>query len=172
MDSETREFRPDVIDLPTGYPVYCIYVPSGFDEEFEMKLIEELKKWGNNLGKNIFVATWDIKDPSYITFSKQIKLEARPALILTDSNKPNEQSLLIKITDLKTLTDIEGLKIILNNISQLILIDEKKEALKKFMLDKKQKEIQNLIKDILKQVNIKFKFSISLGLFSFSFENK
>jgi len=167
-----RAYVEGTKELPPGYVAYCIYVPSGFDKEYETKLIEVLKKWGENLGKNVFVATWDIGDPSYVEFSKKINLKSFPALILTDTNDPDTNSFLIKITDIRILSDIEKLKVILPVIIQLIIINEKKEALQNYMRVKNETKIKDLIKEMFKNINIKFKFSISLGIFSISLENK
>jgi len=172
IPNELRDYEPSATKMPEGYVAYCVYVPSGFDEEYETKLIEALKKWGENLGKNVFVATWNIGDPSYVEFSKKINLKSLPALILTDSNDPDINSFLVKITDIQILRDIEKLKVILPAIVQLIIINEKKEALKNYMKLKNEKKIKEVITEVLKNINIKFKFSISLGIFSISLENK
>jgi hypothetical protein len=167
----TREFEPNVKRLPEGYPVYCIYIPSGFDYEFEKNLIEELAKWGKRWGKNLYVATWDIGDPSYEKLSKDINLDKIPALILTDDNEPNINSFLIKITDIKVINNINFLKEILLNLFQLILTGKNLEALKQYLREKNEMKIKNLAKDVIKNLKIKLKFSISLGPFSVSIEN-
>jgi hypothetical protein len=38
-EESTREFEAKVKELLEGYPVYCIYIPSGFDYEFEKILL-------------------------------------------------------------------------------------------------------------------------------------
>ncbi len=170
-EESTREFETKVKELPEGYPVYCIYIPSGFDYEFERNLIDTLAKWGENLGKNLYVATWDIGDPSYAKLSMDIQLDKTPALILTDDNKPNVNSFLIKITDIRVINNIDFLKEILGKLYQLILIKENNNALKQYLKEKNEMKVKNIAKEVIKNLKIKFKFSISFGLFSVSVEN-
>jgi len=170
-EESTREFEPKVKQLPEGYPVYCVYIPSGFDYEFEKNLIDTLARWGENLGKNLYVAIWDIGDPSYEKLSMDIQLDKMPALILTDDNKPNVNSFLIKITDIRVINNIDFLKEILRNLYQLILRKEYNKALKQYLKEKKEMEVKNIVKEVMKNLKIKFKFSIAYGLFSVNIEN-
>jgi hypothetical protein len=171
MEEKERAYVEKAKELPAGYMAYCVYFPSGFDQDFEKNLINTLAKWGENYGSNLFVATWDIGDPSYIQISKDINLDKLPCLVITDENKPNVNSFLIKISDIRIINNIDLLKQILPNLLQLIFIKDNNEAIKKYLREKNKAMINEIVKNVMKHLNIKFKLSLSLGLFSINVES-
>ena len=77
-----------ITELPSGYPVYCIFIPSGFDDEFEKDIFQKLFFWGESMGSNVFVAPWKIGDPSYKKLIEALKgdnFRRTPAIVLTDA---------------------------------------------------------------------------------------
>lgn len=61
-----EKFDAPVTSLPSGFPAYCVYVPSGMAEDFTQTLVRSLRVWGRNMGKNLFVCYWDIGAPEFI----------------------------------------------------------------------------------------------------------
>ncbi len=55
-----RTFEGPVTSLPLGYPAYSIYLPTGMAEDFQEDILAKLQVWGDNMGKNLFVAPWNI----------------------------------------------------------------------------------------------------------------
>jgi hypothetical protein len=134
-----------VVELPPGYPAYCIYVPTGMNEEFERQVSEKLQEWGKNMGKNLYVAPWNIGDPSYIELMRRIEFKNRPAIILTDSNNPDKDSFKIVLDDPLIARDVSKLKGILPSILDLILVQENHTATKKYLSEQQKAKIRSLL---------------------------
>ncbi len=124
IGSKERQWEEKTVQLPPGYPVYCIYVPTGMNEEFEKNILAKLQVWGESMGKNLYVAPWNIGDPSYIDLMRKIKFEKRPAIILTDDNEINEDSFLLKLDDPLLIRDVPKLTEILPSLLDLIFRGE------------------------------------------------
>jgi hypothetical protein len=172
--SQERDFKAHAIEMPPGFEVYCIYFPTGMDEEYETKMIDTLRVWGSKLGKNVYVAHWDTRDSSYGELSKQIGLDSVPAIILTDTDKPHSKSLLIKIVDRRVVNNMEKIKTLLPNLAQLILVKENHDDIVKYMNDMNKEMTIAKMKAALGNVrNVKAKVQISLGgIFAVEFDNR
>jgi hypothetical protein len=157
-----------VTELPTGYPAYCIYLPTGMSEDFEKEILSKLQAWGDSMGQNLFVAPWNIGDPSYQDLTKNIKFNNRPAIIMMDRNEIQKDSVVLIVDDPILATNASRLTKLLPILLDLILRGENKDAIKKAMQVKQIALIQSLldpIKAIAGKINITAKWNgISMGL--------
>jgi hypothetical protein len=126
--SSERDWASQTTRLPDGYPAYCIYFPSGFDQSFENNIIEKLHTWGENMGKNLYVAPWKVDDPSYVKILEQIEFKNKPAIVMTDTNNPDTHSYKIVLDNQFLLKDIERLTTVLPVLLDFVLRKDFKEA--------------------------------------------
>lgn len=146
-------------NLPLGYPAYCIYVPTGMNEDFEKNILTKLQVWGESMGKNLYVAPWNIGDPSYIELMKKIGFQNKPAIILTDSENIDRNSFLLVLDDPLLVRDEPKLTEILPSLLDFILKGEYKNATKAAIEAQKISKIKSLSKtfeSILNKVKITF----------------
>jgi hypothetical protein len=156
---------PDpVSNLPSGYPVYCIYFPSGWGTEPEQTTLDALKQWGTSMGKNLYVASWDIGDPAYRDISNKIGLTNVPAVVLTDTAHPDKSSFLIKLDDPKLVSNLDDLRPVLTMILQHLLLGEEAEVLKDLMRSQNEKKIRDFVESALH--GLSFNATVNLGVFS------
>ncbi len=154
--------RPESIkELPQGYPAYCVYIPTGTEQDFEQNTIATLKVWRKSMGKNLCVAPWDVGDPSYpklLALITKIRHREkrqngqppirRPAIFMTDNNMPDEKSFMIILDDLSLLMDNTRLMQILVHLVDSILLGEKKEAMKDAVRASQIKKISVLLRGV------------------------
>jgi hypothetical protein len=155
--------RP-IKSLPENFPAYCIYVPSGMEEFFVSDLVERLKIWGTNMGKNLFVGHWDIGAPEFIDLLKKLGLKNRPFLFLTNTNEITDNSYVLSIDDPAIISDIKQLTSLLPHLLDLILIGENAKAAEEALKKKRRKGIR----DLLRKVGFGKKFKITVSGFGFS----
>lgn len=134
--------------LPPNYPAYCIYVPTGMDEAFERDIIKRLRVWGRNMGQNLYVARWNIADPTYIDLMKALGFKRRPMLILTDENNIRPGSYIVALDDPVLVRAIGQLTALLPQLLDLILIGEHSEAAKKALSSKRETDLKNLLRKL------------------------
>ena len=153
---------PIATSLPEGYPAYCIYIPTGWNLDSEFRVLAKLKEWGISMGSNLLVAPWDIGDISYRVLVQKLEISQVPSIILTDVNKPDKNSLLIKIDDPADVNNVERLVEILPNLVNHILSGNSKMLLKDAIRDRRNSKIRSILKPIsstLKRIK-KLKISI------------
>jgi hypothetical protein len=143
------------------YPAYCVYIPTGMDEEFEKPILDKLKKWGNNMGKNLYVAPWNIGDPSYVQLTNRIGFKNRPAIILTDTDiiSLDKYSFMLILDDPQLIRDAPKLFGVLPALLDLILRKDYRDATKAAIEARKIAKLKSLSKDIesvLDKVKITF----------------
>ena len=154
-------WRPITTSFPDGYPVYCIYIPTGMNIDFEAQVLAKLKQFGESMGKNLFVAPWDVGDPSYIELMRRTGVQKRPSIILTDSNSPDKNSFMI-ILDSKLIKNVDELTTILPSIVDLILQGDKKSAIKSSIQagrGVKLKSLMDHFDSIMKRVKVSFSWN-------------
>jgi hypothetical protein len=152
--------------LPSGYPIYCIYFPSGWGTEAEGNILDALKLWGTSMGKNLYVASWNIQDKSYVDVSKEIGLTKTPAIVLTDS-PPHpgwRESLMLVLDDPNLVNDLDKLRPLLTMILQNVLRGGGAESLKQLMKSQDENKIKQYLVKTLH--GLSFSATINLGLFS------
>lgn len=127
-----RYTAPIYIPEKKDYPAYCIYIPTGMDEEFEKSILDKLMKWGNNMGRNLYVAPWNIGDSSYVQLMNEIGFKNRPAIILTDTDVIDlkKDSFMLILDDPQLIRDIPKLARVLPLLLDLILRKDYNEAVK------------------------------------------
>jgi hypothetical protein len=160
-EGRTRAYNPNpVTEIPPGYPAYCIYVPTGMDEDFEKSVIQKLQLWGENMGKNLYVARWNIGDPSYVELMKKVGFKSRPALILTDTHDPVKESFMLVIDDPAIVRDAGKLTQILPRMLDFVLVGETKSATKTYIDQKNAAKLKALLGSLGSVVgSLKVKFS-------------
>jgi hypothetical protein len=149
------------MSFPEGYPAYCIYIPSGFDVGFEKDVVAKLEQFGISMEKNLFVAPWNVGDPSYVHLINKIGLKRRPAIILTDSNSPDRNSFMI-ILERKLIKDLNELIEVLPSLVDLILQGDKKSAIKESIQARRKIELKLLtdhFSSILKKIKVTFSWN-------------
>jgi hypothetical protein len=152
--SRERQWEEQTVQLPAGYPAYCIYVPTGMNEEYEKNILAKLQVWGESMGKNLYVAPWNIGDPSYIKLMKKIGFERRPAIILADKN-----SFMLVLDDPLIVRKASELTEILPSLLDFILKDEFMVAAKAAVKAGKIAKLKSLsknIESILSKVKVTF----------------
>lgn len=87
--------RRSVKELPAGFPAYCIYIPTGMNHDFEIKVLARLIEWGNTMGNNQLVADWDVGDESYLYLARKLEIKKMPSIVLTDFHNPNKDNFVI-----------------------------------------------------------------------------
>ncbi len=153
-----------VRDLPAGYPVYCIFFPSGWASDAESKVLQALKQWGTSMGENLYVASWDVGSRAYVEISNGIGLTRVPAVVLTDASHPDAGSFMIKLDDAGTVNDLDKLRPLLTLILQRLLLGEKAGLLKELMKARDKNRVRDLVENALHDLS--FKATINLGVFS------
>jgi hypothetical protein len=123
-----RDWQIETTHLPDGYPVYCVYFPSGFDLPFESNIIDKLRRWGETMGKNLYVAPWKVGDPSYVEIMEKINFKKRPAIVMMNSNNPDKESYRLVLDSPLLLKDIERLTTVLSALIDFLLKGDLKEA--------------------------------------------
>jgi hypothetical protein len=156
-----QEWSPSTTSFPDGYPAYCIYIPTGMNIHFEKQVLAKLEEFGESMGKNLFVAPWNIGDPSYIQLMRRIEIKQRPTIILTDSNSPDKNSLMI-VLDSKLIKNINELTEILPSLVDLILQGDKKSVIKSSIQAGRRIKLKSLLDhfdSIMKKVKISFSWN-------------
>lgn len=151
-----------------SFPAYCIYIPTGIDESADNEIFSRLLKWGDKMGKNLLVVTWDIGHPSYVDLIKNVNKSKkgiavkRPAIVLMDRPDFDKDSLLIVIDDQKIMRNVEKLNEILPLLLDLILIGDKRNAIKSYLREQSPSKVNSMI-DSMKSIagNIKITFSFN-----------
>jgi hypothetical protein len=158
--SRERQWEDQTVQLPAEYPAYCIYVPTGMNEEFEKRILAKLQVWGESMGKNLYVAPWNIGDPSYIELMKKIGFESRPAIILTDDNNMDKNSFMLVLDDPLIVRDASKLAEILPALLDFILKGEYMDAAKAAAEARKIAKLKSLSKNV-ESILSKVKVTIS-----------
>lgn len=143
-----RTYSGPVTELPAGYSAYCIYIPTGMSEDFEKDISAKLQIWGDIMGKNLFVAPWNIGDPTYSEITKRIDFMHKPALILTDTNEINEKSFVLKLDDPLLVTDVARLTKLLPMLLDFIIRGDHKKAVKEAIEAKQSARIKAILEPI------------------------
>ena len=154
--------RYDTKDTKKKYAAYCVYIPTGMDEEFEKQILDKLKTWGNNMGANLYVAPWNIGDPSYVKLTNRIGFKNKPAIILTDTDviKLKKDSFMLILDDPQLIKDIPKLTGVLPTLLDLILRKDYANAAKAAIEAQKISKIKSLSKNIESALNkVKITFS-------------
>jgi hypothetical protein len=138
------------LDLPSSYPVYCIYIPSGMERNYEIDMIQRLKVWGTNMGQNVFVADWDIGDPSYRDLIRILGPRNTPMIIFTDKSEIDQNSFILAIDDPKLMKDNDQLCDLLPKLANLIMDGCNQEAVKDAIQKKDKKKLNDVLKAIAK----------------------
>lgn len=157
--SRERQWEEQTVQLAAGYPAYCIYVPTGMNEEFEKNILAKLQVWGESMGKNLYVAPWNIGDPSYIELMKRIGFERRPAIILTNDKDMAKKSFMLVLDDPLIVRKVSELTEILPSLLDFILKDEFIVAAKAAVKAGKIAKLKSLSKNIasiLSKVKVTF----------------
>jgi hypothetical protein len=146
------------------YPAYCVYIPTGMDEEFEKPILDKLMMWGKNMGKNLYVAPLDIGDPSYIGLMDRIGFKNRPAIILSDTDVINlrNDSFMLTLDDPQLMRDLPKMIEILPALLDLILKRDYMDATKAAIQARKIEKLKSISKDIelvLDKVKINFSWN-------------
>jgi hypothetical protein len=145
--------------VPSGYSAYCVYIPSGTNIDFEKRLLSRLEEFGKESGDVIYVASWNTGVSTYVKLMQDLNIKERPALILTSSWQPNKQSLKIILRG-KALKNIELLMENLPPILDLIVMQDKKAAIKKTMKFERTVKLRSLVNG-LESVMRNLKLTIS-----------
>lgn len=143
------------------YPAYCAYIPTGMDEDFEKPILDKLKKWGETMGANLYVAPWDLGDPSYIQLMNKIGFKHIPAIILSDKDVASldKNSFMLILDDPRLIRDVPKLSEVLPALLALILKEEHTEAAKAAIKARKISMLKIISKDlesVLNKVKITF----------------
>jgi len=104
------------------------------DEEFDTKLIKKLKILGKNMKDTLYVIQWDIGNLSFIELLNRINIQNRPAILLTDCPKPDQNSFLIILDEQNLIRNTEKITQIIPPLLDFIYrknyMDAVKEAAK------------------------------------------
>jgi hypothetical protein len=154
---------PSAIELPFGYPAYCIYLPTGMNKPSEVQVLAKLKDWGTTMGNNLLVAPWDIGDKSYIRLAQRTGITRLPSIVLTDDNTPYRGSFLIVIDEPTVVNDVDVLTEILPDIVNYILIGDTNAAMKHVLREREHSRVKPLLKPFASTLrNVKkLKFSFA-----------
>ncbi len=134
--------------MPVGYSAYCIYIPTGMSNDIEKDILDKLQVWGSTMGKNLFVAPWNIGDPTYGEITKKINFMHKPALILTDTNEINEKSFILILDDPPLVTDVARLTKLLPMLLDFIIRGDHKKVVKEAIEAKQIARIGTILKPI------------------------
>ncbi len=132
---------------PSGYDAYCFYIPSGTDIEYETRLVSRLEEFGEKTGNVIYVASWNVGVQTYIKLMESLGIKERPALVLTSSRRPRKGSIKIILRG-KALRNTDLLMENLPPILDLIVMGDKKEAIKKAMKFERSVKLRPLVKGL------------------------
>lgn len=154
----------DATYLPEGYPVYCVYVPTGMNQDSESKVLAKLKEWGNIMGNNLLVAPWDVGDPSYRRLVQQFVVRQVPSIILTRSNILDMNSYMVKIDDPSDVNDVEKLIKILPILVNHILGEDSLD-LPGLMSEGRGQQVKSFLKPISSTLKRIKRLKISAGGF-------
>ena len=155
FNDERDATKIPITELPPNYDVYCIFIPSGFDDEFEGDIFQKLFAWGENMGSNIFVAPWKIGDSSYKKLVEALKgdnFRRTPAIILTDDKSIRSDSFKIIIDDPILISSMTELKKILPDIVHQLFMKQgldAKKVIKDALKQNKREAVMHQIKNAL-----------------------
>jgi len=156
------------VSLPPGYPAYCIYIPTGMSQDFEKTISDKLQTWGNAMGANLFVAPWNVGDPSYLQLMQKLGFTRRPAIILSDGTSLSPDSFIMKIDDPLVMRDVARLTEILPTLLDLILLQNYNQAAKEAISAKRVEKIKSIsgsLANVLSKVNVTFCWKgVSVGM--------
>lgn len=152
--------------LPAGFPAYCILFKSGMPREPEVRLASLLKGWGDQLGANAFVASWDIGDKSYVDQVRNLGLTRTPAIVLSDKDVTERgqnlmDALVIRLDDPQLLSDENKLEEILPLLVNRILRGEGKAAVQKAVRAQRRGHLSRILRRLgsaLKDVKLSVGF--------------
>jgi hypothetical protein len=112
------------------YPAYCFYIPQGFDEDFDVNLLKKLEILGKNMTDTLYVGKWNIGDVSFINLLNRINVQNRPAIILTDCPKPDNNSFMIILDEQNLIKNTEKVTQIIPPLLDFIYRKNYKDAVK------------------------------------------
>ena len=122
------------------------------------------------MGQNLLVASWRYRyERRQGEFKKKIEVgkNKRPVIILTDASNPDSSSFMITI-DGKMIKDVNQLEEILPSLVDLMLIGEKKEAIKRALRARRRTELVSLGRNLymlMKKFNVEFSaYGVRVGL--------
>lgn len=120
------------------------------------------------MGKNLFVAPWNIGDPSYVALMKTLGFTRRPAIILSDGNQWTPDSFVMKIDDPLLVRNVDRLTSMLPTLLDLILLQQYNRAAKDAISAGRVAQIKSIsgdIANVLSKVKVTFCWKgITVGL--------
>jgi hypothetical protein len=156
-------------DVPDDCNVYVFYLPGmkTYDD-----LVEELKKYGKDAGKNIFVGIWSLGATSYSSLLTAFKIKDSPAVVVTGNpklstdGKTPAETVFATISNKNLLNDTEKAGDVINRTCNLFMEGKVKEALSsarkdgfKATLDYYLKKLYSGIVQFLKDVPITWNYA-------------
>ena len=151
---------PKAIEMDPSYPVYCVYIPTGMNADYEVEMIKRLKVWGESMGTNVFVADWDIGHPNYMDLREFIRPSRLPMIFFTDSSKIDSNTFILAVDDPKLMKNNDQLCELLPQLANLIMNKDYAKATKAA----RETQQKNKFQDIVRRVTGS-KFNVALSGF-------